>query len=151
MRFGGHQAAAGVELEAARLAEFREAFAAAIASAAPSSAGAAETAGNAEIELHPEDDPARVLADFALLEPCGPNNPSPSVVVDASVVVARAVTGGHLKLELELESRQRLSGFGILLGDQAEKLTGKIRVAGRLRPDRFRGGGAVELFVERIG
>lgn len=148
VRFGGHQAAAGVELSAARLAEFREAFAAAVARAEPVAAGPAAAAHR--VELDPNDDPAQVLADFALLEPCGPINPSPSVVVEAKVVAARAVNGGHLKLELELDSRQRLSGFGVMMGDQAEKLSGRVRVLGRLRPDRYRGGNAVELFVEGV-
>jgi single-stranded DNA-specific DHH superfamily exonuclease len=43
-----------------------------------------------------------VLADFALLEPCGEGNPSPDLQVDATVLRAREVAGGHLKLELEL-------------------------------------------------
>ncbi|MGC4093180.1 MAG: single-stranded-DNA-specific exonuclease RecJ [Polyangiaceae bacterium] len=149
VRFGGHQAAAGAEVEFARLGEFREAFEAAVqASSGPvsTSSGALENA----LWLAPGDDPSRVLSDLAELEPCGLKNPSPSLLVEAKVVVAREVTGGHLKLELEVSRGKRLSGFGVNLGERAASIGERVVVGGRLRRDRYRGGDAVELFVERI-
>lgn len=149
-RFGGHQAAAGVELDASRLDEFRAAFVTAIAGA-PKSAEA--TPGSPELPLlwlDHADRPEHVFSDLALLEPCGLGNPSPVLLVEAKVGSARAVNGGHLKLELELKSGKRLSAFGIALGERASDLVSTVVVAGRLRPDRYRGGDAVELFLERI-
>jgi single-stranded-DNA-specific exonuclease len=68
----------------------------------------------------------------------------------ANVLSARQVSGGHLKLELELEGGARIGAFGIALGERASSLTGKIAVLGKLRPDRYRGGNAIELKLEKI-
>jgi hypothetical protein len=46
--------------------------------------------------------------------------------------------------------RQRLSAFGVGMGQRAPALMGRIIAGGRLRADRYRGAGAVELFVERL-
>ncbi|HEY8942770.1 MAG TPA: single-stranded-DNA-specific exonuclease RecJ, partial [Polyangiaceae bacterium] len=148
-RFGGHQAAAGVEVELARLGEFREAFEAAVNQlAAGAPALPPQTAES--VWLAKDDEPARVLGDLALLEPCGLTNPAPQLLVDGQVVSAREVTGGHLKLELGLDSGHRLSAFAPTLGARAATLSGRVVVAGRLRPDRYRGQGAVELYLETI-
>lgn len=149
VRFGGHQAAAGVEVELRRLGEFREAFESAIRQI-----GSTPCAGSGDCEdavwLSPDDEPAHVLRDFALLEPCGLTNPAPAVLLEAALVSAREVTGGHLKVELALDGGQRLGGFAPTLGGRAGSLTRRVIVRGRLRPDRYRGGGAIELYVERL-
>ncbi len=149
LRFGGHQAAAGAEVELSRLGELRERFEAACAAQPPSTeAKPSEEATWAW--LAPGDDPARVLADLYLLEPCGAGNECPSIAFEATVLSARQVTGGHLKLELELEGGERLGAFGFTMGERASSLTGKIGVVGKLRPDRYRGGSAMELKLEKI-
>jgi len=94
--------------------------------------------------------PARVLDELWLLEPCGRDNPAPSVAFAALVVAAREVKGGHLKLELELDSKRRVAAFGVGMGSRASELDARCRAFGKLRPDRWRGGDAVELFVERL-
>jgi single-stranded-DNA-specific exonuclease len=149
LRFGGHQAAAGAELELSRLAELRECFEAACAAQGPQSTAKPSDAAT-YAWLSPGDDPARVLSDLYLLEPCGAGNESPSLALSANVLSARQVSGGHLKLELELEGGTRIGAFGIALGERAATLTGKIAVVGKLRPDRYRGGNAVELKLEKI-
>jgi hypothetical protein len=68
----------------------------------------------------------------------------------ARVVSARSVTGGHLKLELQLDGGERLGAFGIEMGGRAESLSGDVAVSGKLRPDRYRGGGAIELKLDKI-
>jgi len=149
LRFGGHQAAAGAEVELSRLAELRECFEAACAAQDPQLA--AKPSGPASYAwLAPGDDPTRVLNDLYLLEPCGAGNESPTLAFAASVLSARQVTGGHLKLELELEGGVRIGAFGFSLGERASSLTGKIAVLGKLRPDRYRGGNAIELKLEKI-
>jgi single-stranded-DNA-specific exonuclease len=145
-RFGGHQAAAGLELAIEQLAEFREAFAAACARAP-----AVEACDDApRVRLAPGDALAKVLNDLNDLEPCGESNPAPALALTGRVVSAREVTGGHLKLELSLDSGERLSAFGISMGARAASLSGEIAVSGKLRPDRYRGGGAIELRLDKI-
>lgn len=148
IRFGGHQAAAGVELGLESLPAFRSAFQQAIAEGPAPASAPAEVVE--PVWLDPGDEPARVLVDLALLEPCHAANPAPKLIVEGTVLMARAVTGGHLKLELELASGHRLAGFGLELGDRARGLSSRQRLVGALRPDRYRGGGAVELKIERI-
>ncbi|MBK8998817.1 MAG: single-stranded-DNA-specific exonuclease RecJ [Myxococcales bacterium] len=146
-RFGGHQAAAGVELRLDRLEDLREGFEKAC-EAAPASAPEDEHADT--VWLHAGDSPARVLGDVARLEPCGQGNPAPRVAVQAKLVAAREVKGGHLKLELELPSSGRMSGFGVSMGARAGQLSGRVIVLGRLRRDAWRGGDAVEMRVEDV-
>ena len=66
VRFGGHQAAAGVEVEYAKLDELRQGFEAACARGLASVQGV-QSAGAEVIELLPEDDPRRVFADMLRL------------------------------------------------------------------------------------
>ncbi|HEY3498469.1 MAG TPA: single-stranded-DNA-specific exonuclease RecJ [Polyangiaceae bacterium] len=148
VRFGGHQAAAGLEVSIERLEELREAFEASVL--AGGSAPALDVARH-DLALSTGDKLSRVLGDFFLLEPCGEGNPSPELRLDAKLLRAREVTGGHLKLELELDGGERLGAFGPCLGARAAELGERVVVSGRLRPDRFRGGDAVELRITRIG
>jgi single-stranded-DNA-specific exonuclease len=149
VRFGGHQAAAGAEVMLPHLDELRLRFEAACAAQPPPEKKSASDDG--EIAwLAPGDQPARVLKDLYLLEPCGAGNESPRLAFEATVLSARQVQGGHLKLELELEEGTRIGAFGIAMGERAAELTGKIAVLGRLRPDRYRGGSAIELKLEKI-
>jgi single-stranded-DNA-specific exonuclease len=145
--FGGHQAAAGVRVEGAKLDALRERFAAA---AVEMGAAAVPSVLMADAQLAPGDDPAKVLRDFERFEPCGSANPTPRLALaGATVSVAREVTGGHLQLELELGS-VRLRGFGVEMGPEAPVVGSQVHVTGRLRPDRYRGDGAVELKVEAL-
>ncbi len=146
VRFGGHQAAAGLEVTLPRLAELREGFAAAV-SALPCADDERAAPG---VTLAPGDTLARVLGDFALLEPCGEGNPSPELTLRAKVQRAREVKGGHLKLELELASGERVSAFGPTMGERAPGLTGEVTLTGRLVRDRYRGGDAAEIRLGRI-
>jgi single-stranded-DNA-specific exonuclease len=143
-RFGGHQAAAGLEMRIGRLDELRAGFERAVEAQGPS-VRSAETAP--AVVLRPGDTTSRVLADFALLEPCGEGNPCPELELRATVLRAREVSGGHLKLELELDGGERVGAFGPGLGARAGALSGSVVVRGRLRRDRYRGGDAAELLL----
>jgi single-stranded-DNA-specific exonuclease len=147
VRFGGHQAAAGLEVTAERLAELREGFVAAV------SAGGRDTPVSSVgpgVRLAPGDSLARVLADFALLEPCGEANPCPELELEGTLLRAREVRGGHLKLELELASGERLSAFGPGMGGRVLEPGSSVSLAGRLVRDRFRGGDAAEIRIARL-
>jgi hypothetical protein len=84
------------------------------------------------------------------LEPCGESNPAPALALVGRVVSAREVNGGHLKLELALDSGERLGAFGVGMGARATGLVGEVAVSGKLRPDRYRGGSAIELLLDKI-
>ena len=63
---------------------------------------------------------------------------------------AREVKGGHLKLELELASGDRVGAFGVAMGARATALGESVSVTGRLVRDRFRGGDAAEIRITRL-
>ncbi len=149
VRFGGHQAAAGLEIDIARLPELREGFELSCSQIASTSA-AGENGGEPVVRLCPDDDVARVVDDLARLEPCGQSNPLPRFAVEASLVSAREVKGGHLKLDLGLAGGRRIGGFGVAMGARAAELSGRVLVIGRLRRDTWRGGRAVEIRAEEI-
>jgi single-stranded-DNA-specific exonuclease len=147
VRFGGHQAAAGVTVERRALAELRVAFDAACRAQRDRVETKAAPPG---LTLHPDDSLADVLADLWLLEPCGAQNPLPALEVEGTVREARSVRGGHLKLSLSLASGATLQAFGPNLGQRGADLRGQVRVSGELRPDRHRGGDAVELLIRNL-
>jgi single-stranded-DNA-specific exonuclease len=147
-RFGGHQAAAGLEVTLERLPELRARFERGCLQQA--GAGPCPAVAESVARLAPEDEPSRVLADLMRLEPCGPTNPAPQLAVEGDVVSAREVRGGHLKLELDLPGGYRMAAFGVEMGARAAELKGRVMVLGRLRPDRFRGGNAVEIRADEI-
>jgi single-stranded-DNA-specific exonuclease len=149
IRFGGHQAAAGAELLLPRLGELRACFEAACTAQHPQPIANESEALN-YAWLAAGDELERVLRDLYLLEPCGAGNQAPLLAFEGTVLSARQVSGGHLKLELALSGGTRLSAFGLSMGERAIGLSGTIAVLGKLRPDRYRGGRAIELRLERI-
>lgn len=142
-RFGGHQAAAGLEVEWERFGEFREEFVKACAAIE----GYEKPEAPAALPVDPEDDLPELFADLLALEPCGEGNPAPSLSFAVTVTSAKEVKGGHLKLSMVLPRGQRLSGFGPGLGARAAELAGPMRVFAEIRPDTFRGDGGFELLV----
>jgi single-stranded-DNA-specific exonuclease len=147
VRFGGHQAAAGLEVRSDRIDELRAAFEEAVC--APGVVDGAPSAPLV-VRLSEEDDPARVVSDIDKLEPCGEANPAPCFCIEGRVAEARSVRGGHLKLELELACGRKIGCFGAGMGERSDTLKNSITVVGELRRDSFRGNGAVELLVDRL-
>lgn len=140
--FGGHHAAAGVEVEAGRVQAFRDLFCEACASMGVPSA---PRTLDAEARLEPGDPPARVVADLTRFEPCGHSNPAPRVGLEgARVLSTKEVRGGHLKAWIDVAG-QPLSCFGPEMGALAGKLGERARLVGYLKPDTWAGGGAVEM------
>jgi len=150
VRFGGHQAAAGVEVEYSKLDDLRQAFEAACAGGAATALAPVASGAGEVLELLPEDDLRQVLSDVLRLEPCGEANPRPEFSLHARLISARAVKGGHLKLELEVPSGRRVGAFAPNQAELAESLGDRVRVIGELRPDRWRGGDAVEVSVRSV-
>jgi single-stranded-DNA-specific exonuclease len=144
--FGGHQAAAGVEVRADRLDALRAAWSDAF-QVVP--AGVPER-DDADVRLDPRDDPAAVVRDLASLEPCGEKNRAPRVLVPDARVLGAKNLKGHLRVDLAW-GRGVIGGFGFEMGALAEGLApGRADVVGQLRADSWRGGDAVELRVERV-
>jgi single-stranded-DNA-specific exonuclease len=140
--FGGHHAAAGVELASDRVAAFRERFAEACAAL-----GVPERSDvhDADALLEPGDAPARVVHDLARFEPCGHSNPAPRIGVElAKVLETREVRGGHLRAWLDIHGTA-LSCFGPDLGALAGKLGTRARAVGLLKRDTWTGGNAIEM------
>lgn len=146
VRFGGHQAAAGLEIEWTKLEAFRVAFAQACAKRSNYEAPKTSEA----LHVHPGDQLKELLSDLYLLEPTGEANAPVRFAFECNVRACREVRGGHLKLELELDSGERVGGFGPGLFEKTREFKGRAEVIGQLRPDTYRGGGAVELLVSAV-
>jgi single-stranded-DNA-specific exonuclease len=146
LRFGGHQAAAGFEVEFGKLGQFRRAFCDAIAKQGAEPAAATESP---TIEWFDEDAPNRLLADLDRLEPCSADNPRPLLQVRAEVLSAREVGTGHLKARLRFGGWQ-VDAFGPNQAEAGVGLTGLQRLVGDLRRNTFRGVTQPELFIERF-
>lgn len=147
--FGGHQAAAGVEVRADRIDALRALFCETCADMG-GPLGIQATDAEADVRLDDRDEPAVVVRDLERLEPCGQGNRAPRVLVrNAPVRTSRAIKG-HLKLEVTL-ARHVIGAFGFELGALAPGLSGgRVDIVGRLRRDTFRGGSAVELRIDRV-
>ncbi len=144
--FGGHQAAAGLEVRADRLDELREAWRAACALGSDDQIDA-RAAHQPDVRLDERDDLMHVLADLERLEPTGHGNPAPRLFLPAVDVLGARAVKGHLKLELSVRGK-RVGGFFPENGDKAEELLrGRLNLSARLKRDHYRGGDAAELLV----
>lgn len=145
--FGGHQAAAGVEVRADRVSALRDAWCQAYAN---TPRGRGEGEADADVRLDDRDDPAAVARDLLRLEPCGEGNRAPRLLLSGARVASARNLKGHLKLDL-VWARRSISAFGFELGPLAETLGGaRVDLIGHLRLDTWRGGDAVELRIERV-
>ncbi|MEA2538480.1 MAG: single-stranded-DNA-specific exonuclease [Chloroflexota bacterium] len=100
IRHGGHAGAAGFELSVERWDEFRDRFLAIVTNAAPPSSDPRPELMVDLVVPGPEVDYA-FLAELRRLDPTGPGNPDPLVVVEGLTVTrVRAASGGHSQLTL---------------------------------------------------
>ncbi len=142
--FGGHQAAAGVEVDSSRVDLLRERFCDACDLLGVPDSRAAH---DADAVLDAGDLPARVVHDLGRFEPCGQANPAPRIAIDgARVLGVRQVRGGHLRLWLDVAGTP-LSCFGGEMGHLSADITPgqRARVVGALRRDTWSGGAAIEM------
>lgn len=146
--FGGHQAAAGVEVASECVSAFREAFVAA-SRAQLETMPAMAPKHLPEVRLDPRDDPMQVLADLEQLEPCGEKNPSPKLLIEDLPVVNRREIREHLKLEVGLGG-MTVGAFGPDMADRMATLPPRVTIVGHLRRDHFRGGQQPELLIKAL-
>ena len=147
--FGGHQAAAGVEVAADQVGAFREDFADCCArQLAERSPGPPATKGEARVDER--DDLAALLVDLESLEPCGHGNPAPRLFMDEVKVLEAREVKGHLKLDVSFRG-QRLGAFAPEQGALAGSLPGStVDLLGRLKRDHWRGGSLPEILVDEV-
>lgn len=150
VRFGGHHAAAGLELELARVDEFRELFVQATQAQASLSSRTRTLGGREVLLLDSEDDPMRVAQELLLLEPCGEGNRLPLLGIVGRLATARELKGGHLRVELQRECGDLVGGFGPNLGARAAQLSSPLLAVGSLRISTFGGQRRVELLVSDL-
>ncbi len=149
IKFGGHQAAAGVEVDATRVESLRAAWNDACSNLSAGSFGG-DDPRRMLVRIAPEDDPYDVALDLAKLDPCGEGNPEPRIVLPEARVVNARDLKGHLRLSLSCGGRG-IDAIAFHRGAEADGLRGQqVSVVGSLRRDTFRGGRAVELLVQRL-
>jgi single-stranded-DNA-specific exonuclease len=142
--FGGHHAAAGLEVASDRIDTLRDRFAdACLAMGLPAGSASAD----ADAILAESDAPGRVLSDLERFEPCGQANPAPRVAIPrARVIGVREVGSGHLRLWVDVFGRA-LPCFGAEMAPLAARLGSHARLVGALRRDTWTGEGSVEMRI----
>lgn len=147
LRFGGHRAAAGFSIDAARLEEVRDRLVADAAERLDVSTLAPTIPVDAELPLHAVD--RKTIQWLGLLGPHGIGNPTPTFLArGVTVADTRAVgsEGTHLQLTLkEGAVTWRAISFGnaghmVPAGERAD-------IVYTFKRDDFRGGGALQLEV----
>ncbi len=151
IRYGGHHAAAGLEVELGRVDEFRERFVQAFrARQSPDGAKPLSSPAREVLLLDAKDEPMRVAEELLLLEPCGEGNRVPLIGVTGRVTLARELRGGHLRLELQRDNGDIIGGFGPRLGARADTIPSPALAVGTLRISTFAGRERAELLVTDV-
>jgi single-stranded-DNA-specific exonuclease len=142
LRFGGHDAAAGLTLAEAKLGDFRAQFGEASRSLEGENALSEHVV---DVALDPDHFEVPAAADLSQLEPLGAANAEPVFLLpEAQVTEAGCVNGEHLKLELRV-GKKTLRAFGYDMASVAVGVGDTLRALGHLRPDTWLGGEHVEL------
>jgi single-stranded-DNA-specific exonuclease len=146
IRHGGHAAAAGFDIQAARWAELQERFVSLIgATALPP--GPAELW--LDLVLPAIEVDYDLVRDLGRLEPTGPGNPRPTLgVTGLTVVRARSAAGGHTQLVLG-RGRDVLDAVAFRRPDLATALRAgdRIDIATRVASRSFGGFESIQLEV----
>lgn len=142
-RFGGHAAAAGLELPAHRLGEFRRRFEEAVSARVCPDRLVPELVVEAQVELADITD--RLVEELSRLEPYGAGNPRPVLAVRGLRPLEVAVwgTGEHLWLRV-CDGLQVADAVGFGLGGWGEVVAfvqPELELAGYPERDRWQGGG----------
>jgi single-stranded-DNA-specific exonuclease len=151
---GGHAMAAGLSVRPSAIPELREFLCAKMADEARVAAEADALEVDALVTARGAD--RALWIDFQRLAPFGPGNPEP-VFAAADVRVERpmALRGGHVRCTLTDASGGRLKAVAwrcedTEMGRQLMIEGAAIHVAGRLKPDDWKGREGVELDIEDV-
>jgi len=142
-RFGGHQAASGLTIRAARIEAFRADFAS--HTPRPAQGEAHRKRHNIDIVIGGESFVLPTARELLLLEPVGEANREPVFMLERARVEHSSIVGrGHLKLGLRVGT-ERVSAFGLDLGERLPTRGALLDLVGALRIDGYRGDGSLEL------
>jgi single-stranded-DNA-specific exonuclease len=149
-RFGGHKAAAGLQLESARIKEFRRAV----------NAHADEILGPDDLRpslwldgpLTFSDINERVMSEFAALAPFGPGNPRPRFHTGPVSIVdgPRLLKERHLKMSVKQNGRvlRAIQWNAAEHNDRLTAMKGGVEIAYTVEENEYQGTKYVELRLE---
>ncbi len=149
-RFGGHKQAAGLQLEAARLKEFRQA----VNAHAEGHLGPDDLRPrlwlDGPLKLNELND--RVMAEFAALAPFGPSNPKPRFHTGPVAIVdgPRLLKERHLKMSVKQDGRV-LRAIQWNAAEREPDLTAQkagVEIAYTVEENEFRGDKYLELRLD---
>jgi single-stranded-DNA-specific exonuclease len=149
---GGHAMAAGLTVRADAIPELRAFLTERLA--AETAVALAEEALDIDALVAPGGATRELWSEFQRLAPFGPGNPEPLFALSGvTVAETMAVRGGHVRCVLTDASGKRLRAVAWRaedtdLGRRLLSREGSLHVAGRLKPDDWKGREAVELEIE---
>ncbi|MDC7681774.1 single-stranded-DNA-specific exonuclease RecJ [Asticcacaulis sp. BYS171W] len=154
MSGGGHAMAAGLSIEAGRVAELQAFLNDFIGKATAE----ADRKDRLEIDatLSAASATRALLDRFEIMAPFGQGNPEPLFALPhMRVGYASALKGGHVRCDLIDESGKRLKAIAwraqdTAIGAALLNPAGAIHVAGRLKPDDYMGRNGVQFEIEDI-
>lgn len=149
---GGHAMAAGLSARPDVIPELRAFLCERLAG--ETEAAAAEDALDIDALVTTRGADRSLLGDFQRMAPFGPGNPEPTfAAADVRVERPMPLRGGHVRVTLTDRSGGRLKAVAwrcedTELGRRLLVEGGSIHVAGRLKPDDWKGREGVELEIE---
>lgn len=147
LKFGGHQSAAGCQVEWKNLDAFRKAFCQ-FFSENPPQPSEMSTASSDILELNPADRLMDVCQELSWLEPCGQGNPRPVLQATGTISTWKLVKGDHIKFSLKLPGGQELPCFKLKAEQPVNYSLGqRVVVQGDLRKNVWNGRATAEMFV----
>ena len=150
--FGGHPSAAGLTLAPANLPAFRERFSQVAANWTAQRRDAPVFHVDAEVGLREVD--AKLVNELQLFHPFGPGNPEPTLTTrNLTILSARVVGNGHLKLTVRHGNSMPFEGIGFrmgALGDRGLSLSKPVDLAFMPELNRWNGMDRIQLRIRDI-
>lgn len=149
IKYGGHQAAAGCQIDWHNLTSFRSKFCQSICNQHLTKV---DRTAELLITPDPKDPLLKVCDELYLLEPCGQGNPRPVITFTGNVKETRVMKEKHLKLIIGLPTGGSLTCFGAGMGEKQISLHNgnTVVVQGDLRRNEWNGRVSAELFLSSI-
>ncbi len=150
VKYGGHEMAAGVTLEAAQYEAFKERFEAAVAASAD--ADAFVPAQEYDLPLDLEDASLELVGLLEGLRPFGAGNPAPVFLTAGARVESRRACGAggaHLQLRLR-QNKTVLAGIAFGKGGEAETLPEEVDAAYTLERNEYMGRVSAQCHVAAL-
>lgn len=149
-RFGGHKAAAGLQIDASRIKEFRQA----VNKHADNCLGPDDLRPSLWLDgpLALNDISDQVMSEFARLAPFGPGNPRPKFHTGPVSIVdgPRLLKERHLKMTLKQNNRilRAIQWNAAEHNDRLAAMKGGVEIAYTVEENEFQGNKYVELRLE---